>query len=523
MNLRSRQKLLIFCTLVITLLGTSFVQADVKLPAIFGSHMVLQQKQKNPIWGRAETGEKVTVTVSKQSHSTVADKTGYWRVKLDALPVGGPYTITVAGKNKVVFEDVLVGEVWVCSGQSNMSFSVNRANDPVLESMTAKYPNIRFISVPNVGTQEPQETFKGKWVRCNPSTVKGFSAVGYFFGRQLHQTLDVPVGLINDAWGGSSCEAWINRELLEKDEQFKPLMDRWVGIEKTFDYDKALAVYQNRLTVWKEKVKAAKAAGKPLPRQPRKPHNRLTDQHRPGNLYNGKLKPIIGYGIKGAIWYQGESNASRAYQYRELFPLMIQNWRDEWKQGDFPFYWVQLADHTSELPKPGNSTWAELREAQTMTMKRLPNTGEAVIIDLGEGDDIHPTNKQDVAKRLARWALAKDYGIKVAYHSPQYKSMKVHGDKIVLTFDYVGSGLDLFDVRKPIGFAIAGDNKKFVWAEAKIISKNQVIAWSSSVKKPVSVRYAWANNPVCNLRNKEGLWATPFRTDSWKGVTADKK
>ncbi len=523
MNRPSRQQLSIFCTLVLTLFSASFANADVKLPAIFGSHMVLQQKQQNPIWGKADAGEKVTVTVKDQSHSATADNKGYWRVKIDALPVGGPYTITVSGKNKIVFEDVLVGEVWVCSGQSNMSFAVRSGNDADLETLTAKFPNIRLITVPQVGTQEPQETFNGKWEACTPESVKNFSAVGYFFGRQLHQTLDVPVGLIDDAWGGSACEAWINRELLEKDEQYKPLMDRWEGIEKTFDFKKLQAAYKSKLDAWKVKAKEARLAGKPQPRRPRGPRNLLTGQHRPANLYNGMLKPIIGYGIKGAIWYQGESNAGRAYQYRELFPLMIQNWRDEWKQGDFPFYWVQLADFQSEVAEPGDSTWAELREAQTMTMKKLPNTGEAVIIDLGEGDDIHPTNKQDVAKRLARWALAKDYGIKIAYHSPQYQSMEIKGNKIVITFDHVGSGLDLVDIRKALGFSIAGKDKKFVWADAKIISKNQVVVSSKSIKEPVAVRYAWAQNPVCNLRSKEGLWTCPFRTDNWKGVTADVK
>jgi sialate O-acetylesterase len=249
----------------------------------------------------------------------------------------------------------------------------------------------------------------------------------------------------------------------------------------------------------------------------------MKGQHRPANLYHGVLNPIIGYGIRGAIWYQGESNAGRAYQYRHLFPLMISTWRDAWKQGDFSFYWVQLADFRNEVDAPAESGWAELREAQTMTMS-LPNTGQAVIIDLGEGRDIHPRNKQRVAKRLARWALAKDYGIDVPYRSPEYQSMEKQGSKIVLTFDHVGNnGLYTFDVNEPVGFDIAGEDKKFVTAQARLIPPNKIEVWSDEVSEPVAVRYAWADNPVCNVQSRDGLPLTPFRTDDWPGVTANER
>ena len=251
---------------------------------------------------------------------------------------------------------------------------------------------------------------------------------------------------------------------------------------------------------------------------PRNPRNPLTGQHRPANLYNGVLKPFIGYGIKGAIWYQGESNSGRAKAYRDVFPLMIQNWRDEWGQGDFPCYWVQLADFRDEQPEPMDDNWAELREAQTMTMDRLKNTGEAVIIDVGEGRDIHPRDKQTVAKRLARWALAKDYGVDIIHQSPRYMSMEIKGDKAVITFDLVGAGLSSFDVRDPKGFAICGQDKKFVWANARIVGKDKVEVWAEGVT-PEQVRYAWAVNPVCTLMSREGLPATPFRTDDFKMVT----
>jgi sialate O-acetylesterase len=345
--------------------------------------------------------------------------------------------------------------------------------------------------------------------------------VGYFFGRQLQQTLDVPVGLIDDAWGGSACEAWIRRDLLAADERYQPLLARWDAIEKRYPEDKA--AYEAKLAEWKVAAEQAKAEGKQPPAAPANPDGQMRGNHRPANIYNGVLKPTIGYGIRGVIWYQGESNAARAYQYRDLFPLMISSWRQEWGIGDFPFYWVQLADFRQEKPEPSDSDWAELREAQTMTMSKLPNTGEAVIIDLGEAQDIHPRNKQDVAKRLARWALARDYGIDVPYHSPQYKSMEKADGKLVLTFDHVGQGLKAFDVPEVRGFAVAGDDKKFVWAQAKIIGNDKIEISSEMVKEPAAVRYAWADNPVCNVYSRNGLPLTPFRTDDWAGVTVDSK
>ena len=502
---RMRNWTLAVATLLVIPQGIA--RADVKLPNVFGDHMVLQQGQKNKVWGLADAGEAVTVSIDQQSHKVAAGADGKWQVMIDPLPVGGPYELKVAGKNEIKLTDVLVGEVWICSGQSNMQWSVNASNDPDLERATAKYPKLRMINFPQVGTQEPVWTHDRKWMVCTPENVGSFSAVGYFFGRQLHQTLDVPIGLINNAWGGSACEAWIRRDLLAKDEKYKPMMDRWAGMEARFA----------ELT----------AKGNDLTEDEKKQLNGLRGQmagnHRPANIYNGVLKSHLGYGIKGAIWYQSESNAGRAYQYRDLFPLMIQNWRDEWGQGDFPFYWVQLADFTAEKPEPGDSDWAELREAQTMTMTRLPNTGEAVIIDIGEGKDIHPMNKVDVGRRLARWALAKDYGVKIPYHSPQYKSMEKQGNKIVLTFDHVDGGWRPFDVAEPRGFAIAGEDKKFVWATARILPDGKIEVTGANVADPVAVRYGWANNPVVNMYSRAGLPLTPFRTDDWPGVTVNNK
>jgi sialate O-acetylesterase len=463
--------------------------ADVQLNNMFGSHMVLQQGIRNRVWGRAEPGEKVSVTLADQTHSTTAGDDGSWEVMLDAVQeYGGPHTLTVKGDNTIVFEDVLIGEVWVCAGQSNMQWSVNSSNDADLERASAEYPQIRLISVPQVGTQEPQWNFNGSWKACTPETVGGFSAVGYFFGRQLHQTLGVPVGLINNAWGGSACEAWINREKLAEDGRFEKLLARWEQMEKNKADDARL----------------------------------MNGNARPGNIYNGVLLPSIGYGIRGAIWYQGESNASRAYQYRDLFPFMITTWRDEWGQGDFPFYWVQLADFRAEKPEPAESDWAELREAQTMTMDALPATGEAVIIDIGEGKDIHPKNKQDVAKRLARWALANDYGIQgIPCHSPRFASMEKDGSKIVLSFEHVDGGWRPFDVAEPVGFTIAGADKAFVPAKATIREDGKIEVSAEGVADPAAVRYAWADNPVCNMFDGAGLPLTPFRTDDFPGVTVN--
>ena len=498
------------------------LQAEVKLPSIFGSHMVLQRDHANPVWGWAAPGEKITVSIAGQSHGATTDKDGAWRVKLQPLKVNAKgQTLTIKGSNTITLTDVLVGEVWVCSGQSNMAMSVDRAYDPDLEILTAKYPNIRLISVPQVGTQEPQNDFKGEWAAATPETVKSFSAVGFFFGRTLHQALDVPIGLIDNAWGGSAAEAWIRRDRLAKLPAAKPYMEQWKKTEAEYDPTTALAQYEERKAKWEKRAKKLREQKKGVPKPPRKPRNPMTGQHRPGNLYNGVLKPTIGYGIRGAIWYQGESNSGRAKAYRDVFPLMIQNWRDEWGQGDFPFYWVQLADFRGELEEPVDDNWAELREAQTMTMDRLKNTGEAVIIDVGEGRDIHPRDKQTVSRRLARWALAKDYGLKIPYQSPRFSSMEIKSNKAILTFDHVGIGLYSFDVREPKGFAICGKDRKFVWADARIVGKNQVEVWAEGIT-PTQVRYAWAVNPVCTLMSREGLPATPFRTDDFPMVTEGK-
>lgn len=497
--------------------SATIAQAALNLPSIFGDQMVLQRDQPLPIWGWDTPGQAVSVAIGEQHKEAVTDSSGAWKVVLDPLPTSRrPLTITIAGTETKIFRDVLVGEVWLCSGQSNMGFALSQANDAELETLAAHHPQIRMITVPHVGTQEPQTDFRGKWLVCSPESVASFSAVGYHFGTLLHQVLDVPIGLIDNSWGGSAAEAWVRRDILDNHPTFTELMEAFREKEATYDFEADQADYQRRLDKWEAEAAQAKAEGKRASNRPWFSGNWMTGQSRPGNLYAGVLHPIIGYGLRGVIWYQGEANTQRAWQYRTLFPLLIQSWRDEWRQGDFPFYWVQLADFMYEPEEPGDSGWAELREAQTLTLDRVSHTGQAVIINLGEGADIHPKNKRDVAYRLARWALAKDYGFDDLVHrSPTYASMEVADSKIIVDFDHVGAGLDTFDVPEVEGFSIAGEDGKFVWAEAEIISPNQVRVWSEKVTSPVAVRYAWAANPVCNLQNKEGLPATPFRTDDW--------
>ncbi len=297
--------------------SVSSAQADVQLPNIFSDSMVLQRGQENRVWGRADAGEKVTVTIADQSHQTTADADGNWQVMLAPLQVGDPLELTVKGNNEIKFGDVLVGEVWICSGQSNMAMTVGGSNDADLEQAAAQFPQIRMINFPRVGTQDPVWTHDGSsWMVCSPETVGKFSAVGYFFGRQLYQTIDVPIGLINNAWGGSACEAWINRDLLNTDPDYQPMLERWQTMQKTYE---ALQAKPSLNDAEKKQLADLK--------------KQLSGNHNPSNIYNGVLKSHLGYGIRGAIWYQGESNAGRAYQYRTLFPLMISNWRDEWGQG----------------------------------------------------------------------------------------------------------------------------------------------------------------------------------------------
>jgi sialate O-acetylesterase len=369
--------------------------------------------------------------------------------------------------------------------------------------------------------ETPQPDCKGQWVECSPQTVGHFSAVGYFFGRELHRQLNEPIGLIHSSWGGTPAEAWTSRPALEENPACEPILTRYK--EALAQYPQAQAQYEEDMAKWKEAAAQAREAGTPPPRRPSAPLG-PTSHWAPAGLYNGMIAPLVSYVVRGAIWYQGESNAGRAYQYRELFPTLIKSWRTAWDRTDFPFLFVQLANYMDRRPEPNESNWAELREAQLMTLD-VPNTGMAVIVDIGDAKNIHPKNKQDVGKRLALWALAQTYGKNVVYSGPLYQSMEKKGDKIVLHFDHVGGGLvarGAPDDRALPGFALAGADRRFVWADARIEGETVVVS-SPQIADPLAVRYAWADNPVCSLYNRAGLPASPFRTDTWPGITVNNK
>ncbi len=498
-------------------------RAELKMPAVFGDYMVLQQKQANPVWGWDDPGTKVTVTFAGQTYTATAGADGRWQVKLAAAPANktGQVLAVATAKQKREFKDVLIGEVWMCSGQSNMQWSLGQTYTGDLEGAGARRSLLRIISVPQVGTQELKNDFKGQWEIANPDNVKGFSAVGYLYGRYLHDILDVPVGLIDNAWGGSAAEAWIRRETIEKDPRFATLMANTRKREADVQTEKSKADFAAAQAKWKVNAEKAKAEKKAVPAAPAAPTAWLTGNARPGNIFAGVVYPTLGYGIRGVIWYQGESNASRAHEHGELFPFLIEQWRKEQGQGDFSFYWVQLADYRAAKAEPGESDWAELRESQTKTL-RLPKTGQAVIIDVGEGRDIHPRNKYDVASRLVRWALVQDYGLKFPYRSPEYKSVAFDGAKATVTLDTFGSTLRTFDVTEARGFAVCGADRVWHWATGKLVGPNQVEVTSDKVAAPVAVRYAWADNPVCNLYSADGLPVTPFRTDDFDYTTKPK-
>ncbi len=451
--------------------------AEVRLPKILGDNMVLQQQTEVRIWGWADPEEEVTVQFQEQKVSAKADTKGRWLVKLRTPEAGGPYEVHVAGKNnQITLRNVLVGEVWVGSGQSNMQWPVSRADNAQEEIAAAKYPKIRLFTVAHTISDKPLDDCEGAWVECSPETVAGFSAVAYFFGRHLHKELGVPVGLINSSWGGTICEAWTSLKALQTDEDFKPILER----AKQFN-----------------------------PKNP----------NQPAVLFNGMIHPLLPFVIRGAIWYQGEANVSRAAQYKKLFPTMIQDWRRRWQIGDFPFYYVQLAPFRyGNRAKP--ECLAELWEAQLQTL-RLPNTGMVVTTDIGNIKNIHPTNKQEVGRRLALWALAKIHGKQVVYSGPLYEGYSVEGNKIRIKFQHAEEGLVCKGDRLT-HFSIAGEDGKFVPAEA-VIDGSTVVVSSPEVPKPVAVRFAWLDTAEPNLFNKAGLPASPFRTDTFPMVTEGNK
>ena len=643
--------------------------AEVRLPAIIGDNMVFQQGVKIRIWGTAKPDERVTVTFNTHSSSAVATTEGRWEVFLGPFKAGGPFELMVKGENVLTIKNVLVGEVWLCSGQSNMEWPlINTFNgdDTVAE---ANFPQIRLFTVEKHTSTTPLTDVEGHWVITTPDEAAHFSAVGYFFGRELYRQLKVPVGLIHSSWGGTPAEAWTSNDALRSVPELKPILDRYGSSLNALPQTKE--AYARALAAWEEKnlyrdsgnkgeglgyadPKASTAgwskmelpkqfetagllidgavwfrrvvevpekwSGKDLvlnlppiddydttyfngtkigsigretlnsymvarkyvvpgrlvhaganviairvfdsageggfsrggkfslgpataaepdlislrgaweykvelalePKHPdwgsRPDAVGVNNQNNPSVLYNAMIAPLVRFPIRGVIWYQGESNAGRAYEYRALFPLMIRNWRTAWGR-EFPFYFVQLANWHAHKAEPDESDWAELREAQMMTL-REPQTGMAVIIDIGDEVELHPRNKLDVGRRLAAWALAATYGRKVVPSGPLFDRFTIDGDKIRIKFKYA-AGLKTIDGGPVKGFAIAGEDHHFVWADARIDGDTVVVS-SPHVAKPVAVRYGWADNPIVNLYNQVGLPASPFRTDDWPGITANR-
>ncbi len=483
--------------------------ADVKLPAVISDNMVLQQETPTGVWGWADPGEKVTIKFAGKSAAATTDAKGKWSAKLEGLTAGTTGEMTVAGKNALTIKNVLVGEVWVASGQSNMEFRVAGTKDSADEIKAADFPNIRMFTVQKAAKTEPADDCVGKWEVCTPQTVPGFSAVGYFFARHLYQTLKFPVGIIHTSWGGTPAEFWTPKPALAANPAFKPIFDSW---DRTVAaYPQAKEKYDKDLAAWKEATKTPPTDGTKPPPQPRAP--RGGDAFgSPSCLYNAMVAPLLNYTIRGAIWYQGEANAGNPDLYKKLFPTMIKSWRKEWQIEDFPFLYVQLANFMQRHAEPTDTNWARLREAQLETLE-VPHTGMAVIIDIGESKDIHPKNKQDVGLRLALWAEATVYYHDQEFSGPLPSGFQVEEGKARLTFRN-GDGMKAADGGKIKGFSIAGEDRKFYWADVEIQGDHVVVS-SSQVPKPVAVRYAWDDDPECNLINNTGLPASPFRTDEW--------
>ncbi|MDP2889981.1 MAG: sialate O-acetylesterase [Bacteroidota bacterium] len=622
------------------------------LPKIFSSNMVLQRNVLIPVWGWADTNEKVEVRFNKQIKTTKADRNGKWTIRLDAETAGGPYELSIKGKNSIHIENVLVGEVWLCSGQSNMERTVGHSNNAKKEIASANYPFIRHIKIlHSIGSSPEYDLKPADWQVCDSTTVAGFSGVGYFFSKNLYDSLQVPVGLINDCWGGTNIETWISRQGFESSDEFKEMIagmpkinfdslyeskiqgsksriealqgtklkdlnaslfkevsfddSKWPALNEPQLWDKE-SIEELNFAVWLRKTIVLSSidinkkatlefseiadedityvngikVGSTYKWDKFRKYNlpagllkegknviavRVVDNRGGGGIqddaadlkfkigenyiplsenwkfqvesvktvpnanslpslcYNAMINPLIPFAFQGVLWYQGESNAGRAYQYRKAFPLLINDWRQKFNNPNMPFYFVQLATYKTGGNSNEGCGWAELREAQTMTLS-LPNTGMCVTTDIGDPSDIHPANKQDVGKRLAALALNNVYSKPMICSGPTYKSMEVTGNKIILSFENIGTGLfspDKYGYIK--GFEVAGKDQIFYYAKA-FIKGNTVTLFCENVENPIAVHFGWVGDASdCNLFNQEGFPAGPFRTDEWKTVTKDVK
>ncbi|HEY3416344.1 MAG TPA: sialate O-acetylesterase [Armatimonadota bacterium] len=487
-----------------------------ELPGLFHDHAVLQCDQPLPVWGTALPGCTVEVALGDRQATAITGADGRWQATLDPLPAGGPYTLTVtAGQEEFTASDILLGEVWVCSGQSNMELPLYEVRNAEMEIAAAQYPSIRLFTVPTVKTDTPLTEALGRWACCTPETARPFSAVAYCFGRELSAALGKPVGLINSSLGGTQAQMWTSRATLEAHAELRPLVEVWeTGLRELAEPWQA---YLHGVAAWMPEARAALNAGKPLPPYP-PGDNRLNAYAQPGTLYNAMLLPLIPFAIRGVIWYQGESNTPRAEQYRTLLPALIRDWRAAWGQGDFPFLYVQLANYGPSVTEPAESPYAELREAQALTLA-VPNTGMVTAVDIGEGENIHPVNKQDVGKRLSWSAQAWVYGREAPIAGPRFAGMEITGSTARIHFTHADGGLRTADGGPVRAAAIAGADRKFVNAQA-VIDGDTLLISAPQVPNPVAVRYAWAENPSVNLYNHANLPAEPFRTDNWPGATA---
>lgn len=480
---------------------TGSVNAQNIAPAsIFGDNMVLQQGIHAPIWGTSAPNQKISLSFNDKLLSTKSDQQGNWLFKLPKQLTGGPFRMVIAATaDSVVFTNVMVGEVWLASGQSNMQFTLHEAKNSAQELSEANYPNIRFFTVEHAISNKPLTKVQGAWKASNPDNAREFSAVAYFFARDLYQDKSVPVGIISASWGATPVEAWTSGEALLHHPDFKDSVIRYQHSDEDWEL-----LYTHFLNENKE-AKNLRLAGK-APVMP-------AQKNYPTALYNSMIAPLIPYGIKGVIWYQGENNATRAMQYRSLFPLLINDWRTLWKNSKLPFLFVQLANFRARNPEPVfTDNWASLREAQTLAL-HLPNTGMAVAIDIGDAKTIHPTDKQDVGKRLYMAAKHIAYHQPGVYSGPIYLSMAIRNNTLEISFQHTGSGLH-FKGDKLYGFEIAGADRKFYWADG-VIAGDKVILHTDQVPHPIAARYGWASNPPTSLYNSADLPASPFRTDNW--------
>ncbi|MAS96015.1 MAG: 9-O-acetylesterase [Verrucomicrobiales bacterium] len=517
----------IFVTLVVCFLVPLAARAELSLPHFFSDHMVLQREADAAIWGVADAGAEVSVSFHGETVSAKAGEDGKWEVKVptgEANATGAELTVS-SGEEKVVIEDVLVGEVWFASGQSNMYFTMDRV--PAYEELIAEsnYPGLRMFNAPLVTAVEPQGDIEGEWTAATPDTVPGYSAVAFFFARKLYLELGIPVGVIKSAWGGKPVETFTSREALKTLDGTRKLVEATVAADEAYDQAKAEELYETRLAQWTDGLKAYQAKPKETrgryARKPQPPKRPLNTEGQPGVLFNSMINPFTGYTMRGAIWYQGEGNAKPgAVPYDQTLPLMINDWRTRWDD-EFSFYFVQLANFREPSTEPGNDDpWPLLQDRMRLVLDTTPKTGMAIINDIGEAEDIHPKNKKDVGERLALWALAKDYGQdELTYSGPLFASSEKVDGAIKVSFKQVGDGLKVRDGGDLKRFEIAGADKVWRWADAKIDGKDSVLVSSSEVASPVAVRYAWASNPEgSNLINSEGLPASVFRTDDWDDV-----